>query len=83
MIGGLSPGAPVAFFMAVVSCVHAQSITESNLAEISFDQKLNTQVNLDLRFRDEQVGRFNWKTIFWQKARHIGAGLFSARCCAR
>jgi hypothetical protein len=32
---------------------HAQALSDAALAQISFEQKLNTQVSLDLPFRDE------------------------------
>lgn len=42
-------------FLCVTFCfsTRAQSLTESNLTQITFDQKLNTRISLDLPFRDE------------------------------
>ena len=44
----------VIFCCGVLSLsARAQSLTESNLVSISFDQNLNVQLNGDLQFRDE------------------------------
>jgi len=38
---------------ALALSVHAQSLTDDQLTNIRFDQKLNSQISLDLVFRDE------------------------------
>lgn len=43
----------IALSAAWVFVAHAQSLTENQLGDIRFDQKLGTQVSLDLPFRDE------------------------------
>jgi protein SCO1/2 len=43
---------PILCAMIALSCA-AQSLTDSQLSEIRFDQKLGSQISLDLQFRDE------------------------------
>lgn len=44
-----------------------QSLTENQLSRISFDQNLNTQISLDLPFRDESGKAVRLRNYFGQK----------------
>lgn len=54
-------------FGLVAFPVAAQSLTDAQLSEVRFDQKLNTQVSLDLRFRDETGRTVRLGDYFGQK----------------
>lgn len=43
----------ILFLSALATTLHAQSLTDEQLLNIKFDQKLNSQVSLDLTFHDE------------------------------
>lgn len=43
----------LSFFTAIVNCHAVDNLNDDRLAQIKFDQKLNTAISLDLHFRDE------------------------------
>ena len=52
---------------ALATPLRAQSLTAGQLSQISFDQKLNTQISLDLPFRDENGKTVTLRDYFGQK----------------
>jgi protein SCO1/2 len=56
-------------FLCLAFCfpARAQSLTESNLTQITFDQKLNSQISLDLPFRDENGKKIKLGDYFGKK----------------
>lgn len=55
------------FCVALAPPIRAQSLTATQLSQISFDQNLNTQVSLDLPFRDENGKAVALGNYFGQK----------------
>jgi protein SCO1/2 len=51
----------------LVTTSSAQSLTENQLSQISFDQRLNSQVSLDLSFRDENGKAVALRDYFGEK----------------
>lgn len=57
----------ILFCVVIAVGVRAQSLTENQLSNISFDQHLGSQVSLDLRFRDEDGKTVTLRDYFGQK----------------
>jgi protein SCO1 len=57
----------ILFCAALGMAANAQSLTEDQLLKISFDQKLNSQVSLDLPFRDENGKAVTLRNYFREK----------------
>lgn len=55
----------------------AQSLTASQLSSVSFDQKLNSQISLDLPFRDENGKTVTLRDYFGQKPVVLVLGYYS------
>lgn len=55
------------FSVALAISTNAQSLTENQLSQISFDQRLNSQVSLNLPFRDENGRVVGLGSYFGQK----------------
>jgi protein SCO1/2 len=60
-------GALILFCLSLAVSANAQTLTETQLSQISFDQKLNAQVSLDLPFRDENGNRVTLRNYFGEK----------------
>src|SRR5437764_8585598 len=54
-------------FLLWTFCVNAQPLSDSALAKISFAQKLNAQVSLDLPFQDEHGEAVTLRQYFGSK----------------
>jgi protein SCO1/2 len=59
--------ASILFCAALAISTSGQSLTENQLSQISFDQRLNSQVSLDLSFRDENGKVVALRDYFGQK----------------
>lgn len=57
----------LSFLTMLVTTSSAQSLTENQLSQISFDQRLNSQVSLDLSFRDENGKAVALRDYFGEK----------------
>jgi protein SCO1/2 len=55
------------FCVSAAICTRAQTLTENQLASISFDQRLGTQISLDLPFRDEKGNAVTLRDFFGEK----------------
>jgi protein SCO1/2 len=70
-------GALVFICAALMFSANAQSLTENQLLQISFDQKLNSQVSLDLPFRDENGKAVTLRNYFGEKPVVLVLGYYS------
>src|SRR5438874_182753 len=63
-------------FLLWTFCIHAQPLSDSTLAKISFAQKLNAQVSLDLPFQDEHGEAVTLRQYFGSKPVIIVLGYY-------
>ena len=58
---------PILFWVMIALSLKAQALTDEQISDIRFDQKLDTQISLDLTFRDENGKAVKLQNYFDKK----------------